>query len=76
MPEAWLNTLISVAPFLLILLLWFFLLRNMKKGGGTNSYSNSIRQAVRDELAPELQALSPVCGRYAQRPERPTLSVK
>jgi ATP-dependent Zn protease len=57
MPQAWLNTLISVAPFLLILLLWFFLLRNMKKGGGTNSYSNSIRQAVRDELAPELQAL-------------------
>ena len=56
MPDAWLNTLVSSAPFFLILLLWFFLLRNMRKGG-KDSYSNSIRQAVREELAPELKAL-------------------
>jgi preprotein translocase subunit YajC len=57
MPDAWINTFTTIGPLLLILGLWYFLLRRSRKDVQTGFYSKSARQAVRDELAPELQAL-------------------
>jgi hypothetical protein len=57
MPDAWLNTVTTIGPFLLILGLWYFLLKRNRKDGETGFYSKLMRKAVRDELTPEFQAL-------------------
>lgn len=53
------HTFLLILPFLLILALWFFLLWAMRrrKGIGYKYQVDMIREALREELTPEIRAL-------------------
>jgi ATP-dependent Zn protease len=59
MDTFWTSTLVSIAPFVLLLALWFFLLRQMRKGGSSTKKNlvDPMEEMLKAVIVPEIRAL-------------------